>query len=87
MLRGPEILDVVLQVEMQPGQPPKWSAMTNRFHFPGWNGTPLGQGSSPLEALDQLDSVLAEIAAEAMGEPEPLETVELRRIEEDTNGT
>jgi hypothetical protein len=74
-------LTVELHAEMIPGKHPWWVAHTNRFHFPGWNGTAMGEGSSPNEAIDRLAEELDKIAVSAIVEPERVEGTIIRTDE------
>ena len=71
-------LSVELAVEMVPGKGPHWVAHTNRFHFPGFNGTAIGEGGTPGEALTALAQDLDRIAQGAIAEPERLSADLLR---------
>jgi hypothetical protein len=76
-------LSVELKIDIQPGQRVSWVAHTNRFHFPGWAGTAIGEGPSPGEALAALAKEVNEIARKAI-QPEPEgepPTVEITRPE------
>jgi hypothetical protein len=66
-------LNVELKIDIQPGKRASWVAHTNRFHFPGWAGTAIGEGPSPGEALAALAKEVNEIARKAMQPSAPEE--------------
>jgi hypothetical protein len=66
-------LTVELHAEINQGAPVMWVAHTNRFHFPGWNGTAMGSGISPHQALAELHKELERIAKGAIVSPERVE--------------
>ena len=77
-------LTVELEVEMTPGRSPWWVAHTNRFHYPNWNGTAVGEGRTPTTALAALSAELEQIAKGAIVEPEAPLRADLERVKEES---
>lgn len=77
-------LSVELHAEIIQGQPINWVAHTNRFHFPGWQGTAIAEGPSPTEALAGLHRELTSIASFDPSAPPspPIQAEPLERLEE-----
>jgi hypothetical protein len=76
-------LNIELEAEISAGRRVSWVASTNRFHFPGWEGTAVGEGPSPSEALTALARELDQIATQTIGSPEvPIKADPLERVDE-----